>query len=501
MSTFNNGQSKRKPGRRGYVWLFIVLIVLASIVYEYIASPLTTDWKPEVLHVPARDSLGIDYYHESMGYLKRTPAEIARNLAQIQQVTQNIKVYHNPFMPASLPLIKSIVQQAKVLHMRVVWTENDDTVTLTDTNWKTYADRVILDAAEAASVGVDEFLVGNEISIHNNGDPGFSDIQLPARVKQLAMDCRSNFSGPIGYEEGWYKSVSWQAATPGSLSHIYFTLYEPWYRFKVALDGIVNAFGKRAEIGELSTMSTRHLLNYNEEDWTRELLRRYDYAQQKGLITWLFTFADFATDGFGLFQPATGQPQAIWAYLRGLKTLFYHELPLSFPDISSIPGARIVNGNHVLVGEFTAPVLAHVPIANYVFRGTLSPLSASGREKWRATRLVFRYNDNENYYFLDIEPNGQKIQLFRRQEGTEVNLGSLVTTLQYMQKYSFELRVSGNGPTTRIQVFWDTVKIFDINDTKNTRLASGAVGMKNNGVNGEMEDLVLTDFEQDMMRE
>jgi hypothetical protein len=43
------------------------------------------------------------------------------------------------------------------------------------------------------------------------------------------------------------------------------------------------------------------------------------------------------------------------------------------------------------------------------------------------------------------------------------------------------------------------VKIFDINDMKNTHLASGAVGMKNNGVTAEMEDLVLTDFEQNTL--
>jgi hypothetical protein len=68
-----------------------------------------------------------------------------------------------------------------------------------------------------------------------------------------------------------------------------------------------------------------------------------------------------------------------------------------------------------------------------------------------------------------------------------------------MNKYSFELRISGNGRAMHIQVFWDTVKIFDINDMKNTHLASGAVGMKNNGVTAEMEDLVLTDFEQNTL--
>ena len=466
------------------------------MVEEHITAPVIMNEGSELLRIPARDNLGINYYHESMGYLKRTPAEIASDLGQIRQITQNVKIYHNPYMPASLALAKSIVLQAKALHMHVVWTENDDNVTLTDANWHHYVRRVMSDAAAAESVGVDEFLVGNEISIHNNGDPGFSDIQLPMRIKQLATTCHVNFSGPIGYEDGWYKSVSWQLAGAGSLSHIYFTLYEPWYRFKVAFDGIVNAFGTRAEIGELSTMSTKGALNDDEEDWTRELLRRYDYARQKGLITWLFTFADFSNDGFGLFQSASYQPHEIWAYLKGQKTLFFHAFPLSFPNIPDIPGASLVDHNHIQVGDFTDAVLTHVPIANYVFRGTVSPLSASGSEKWRAMRLVFRYKDTDNYYFVDVEPNSQKIQLFRRQGGVEVNLGSQDTALHYKNTYDFEVRISGSGSTTHLQVFWDTVKLFDVKDTKNTNLASGAVGMKNNGVTGEMEDLVVTDFEQ-----
>lgn len=502
--SINKGVFKEKqPRRRKYIFLlipFILLIIFAVIAYQRINSPNTADWKSKLLQVPAKNNLGIDYYHESMGYLKRTPAEVTHDLGQIQQVSQNVKVYHNPYMPASLPLIESIVRQAKSLHMHVVWVENDDTVVLTDANWKTYAQHVKTDAALAAKAGVDEFLVGNEISIHNNGDPGFSDLQLPTRVKQLATDCHTNFSGPIGYEEGWYKSVSWQKATLGSLSHIYFTLYEPWYRYKVAFDGIVNAFGNKAEIGELSSMSTMKQLNYSEEDWTRELLRRYDYARQKGLIVWLFNYTDFSTDGFGLFRPDTYQPHEIWAYLRGQKTLSYHELPLHFSNLSSNPGAQMVGDNGVQVGEFTAPALVDTPVADYVFRGTVSPLSASGNEKWRATRLVFRYNDNENYYFLDIEPEGHKIQLFRRQNGTEVNLGSQVTNLPYMQKYNFELRVSGSGTSTHLQVFWDTVKVFDLLDKGNTNLASGSVGMKNNGVTGEMDDLVLTDFEQSITK-
>lgn len=80
-----------------------------------------------------------------MGYLKRSNNEIENDLSLVQEVTNKIKVYHNPFMnagsvapAASLAIVKNIVLKAKARGMYVIWTENDDSVTLTDALWNNY---------------------------------------------------------------------------------------------------------------------------------------------------------------------------------------------------------------------------------------------------------------------------------------------------------------------------------------------------------------------------
>src|SRR5579859_3901730 len=238
--------SKKRKWRVSYGQLlpslFFLAILIAAITLKIIISRPSVSWQPQTLFVPSRNHIGINYYHESMGYLKRTDAEITLDLQQIRTVTDNIKVYHNPYTAKTLPLVASIVQQAKHLQMHVVWVENDDNTPLTDDNWTSYQSNVLSDAAFAYQAGADEFLVGNEISIHANHDPGFSDANLPFRIKQLAELCKRSFPGPISYEEGWYKSLSWQAAKLGPLSKIYFTLYEPWHVFKAESDHIASSF-------------------------------------------------------------------------------------------------------------------------------------------------------------------------------------------------------------------------------------------------------------------
>ena len=498
MTTRFSGNSSKQHHFRGQLSLFALAALALSLFSVLLTPGSTTNWEMKVLRVPSADKLGINYYHESMGYLKRTPAEIVRDLREIRTVTTHVKIYHNPLVPTSLALAQFIVQQAREIGLSVVWTENDDNVTLTDANWPEYARSVIADAAVAYSAGAVEFLVGNEISNHNNGDPGYNDTNLPTRIKQLANDSSGNFPGPRGYEEGWYKSPSWQAAGLGSLSHLYFTLYEPWYRFKTAFDGIASTFGTRAEIGELSTMTTQNELHYTEEEWTRELLRRYDYATQKGLVAWLFTFDDFANDGFGLFYADPHTPHAIWDYLLGKKIMSYHDIPFTFegPSLTGSLNARSAQQNRIRVGDFTDPVLAHIPLTDYVFRGVVKPISTSGAEKWRAIRLVFRYRDLGNYYFVNIEPNDNKVQLYRRTNAVETSMDEIATPVHIGSEYGFELRVSDTATGTHIQLFWDTTKIIDKTDTQHITTTTDAVGMQNNGATGEMSDIVITDFER-----
>ena len=495
-SVRQSGSRSQRPKR----WYAIILLclILLSVGLEYIEKFYTPHLPTATLTVPPTNQMGINYYHESMGYLSRTDTEIDSDLGLIQQVTNKIKVAHNPYMnaghltaAASLAIVQNIVRKAKARKMYVVWTENNDTVTFTDKNWSDYAQKVIADAAAAHAAGADEFLVGNEISLHTNGDPGYNDANLPVRIKQLVTACRQNFSGTKGYEDGWYKSKSWYGSGLGPLAKIYFTLYEPWYNFQAQFDQIANYFGKKAEIGELSTVASKRTLNYNEEDWTRELMRRYDYARKKGLNVWLFNFREPQNDGYGFFDaPPSQQYHAIWDYLRGRKVLSYADLlAFAYPTNNK-------DKSQLVAGDFDTQVLPDVTAADYVFRGIATPLTISGTESWRAMRLVFRYSNADNYYFLNIEPNDHKVKLFRRQNGVETRLGEVTTPVDIGKSYDFEIRVSGSGATTQIAIFWDTVKIINVVDTGNTNLDASGFGMHNNGVSGEVNALSLTSFEQ-----
>ena len=110
--------------------------------------------------------------------------------------------------------------------------------------------------------------------------------------------------------------------------------------------------------------------------------------------------------------------------------------------------------------------------------------------------LVFRYIDDNNFYMVSIEPNDSKIQLFRRQRGVDTVLQEVTTPLQVGTDYDFEVRIAGSGSGTKIQVFWNTTKIFDLTDRGNIHLNLGKIGMKNNGVMSDLDDVTVTDFEQ-----
>ncbi len=496
-----------------YQLLIITICVLSSLFIIFLQliqrNPLTT--RPiTTMTIPTANDIGMDYYHESMDYLWRTNQQIDSDLSQIRQVTHKIKVYHNPFVHTyiradkthsnALEVVKNIVRRAKAQHMYVVWTENDDTLPLTDALWPDYVRNVIADAAQARSVGADEFLVGNEISNHNNGDRGYNNLSLPARIKQLVTACAANFPGAKGYEDGWYTSDSWHTAKLGPLHKIYFTLYEPWHTFKNALDQIVTTFGNSAEIGEISTMTTLHDLHDDEQAWTRDLMRRYNYAAHKHVSIWLFTFREIQDNSFGLIQSSSPfQTHDIWKYLTRHKTLTYYALlsnDFKNGTTQSFTGDGYNYHNRLRAHEFNAQVIAQVPIADYVFRGIAHPVSTSSSLKWRAMRLVFRYLDTNNYYFVNIEPNNNSIQLFRRQNGQETSLGDISTPLRFGIDYDFEIRVHSSGTQTSIQIFWDTVRIFNLTDPGNTTLSHGAIGMKNNGVTGELADIHVTSIEQ-----
>src|SRR4051812_24248717 len=101
--------------------------------------------------------MGINYYHESMGHTIRTDDQIDQDLSVMYEKFDSIKLYHNPFLPDSIMSCATIAHKAKKKGFRVIWTENDDTVVLNQTNWSDYAIAVLKDSYIARGVGVDEF--------------------------------------------------------------------------------------------------------------------------------------------------------------------------------------------------------------------------------------------------------------------------------------------------------------------------------------------------------
>ncbi len=245
-------------------------------------------------------------------------------------------------------------------------------------------------------------------------------------------------------------------------------------------------------------MTTEGQLHYSDQDWTRELMRRYDYARQKGLTIWLFAFRETTNDSHGLFRfTPLNKSNGIWEYLKGHAIITYHVL---FSDDfhngtpGDFQGSGYIYNNMLKVAAFNSS-LANITTSSYVFRGVIVPVASSGPEVWRAMRLVVGYKDADNYYFVNIEPNDNRILLFRRQNGIETELQDVVTQLQLGAEYDFEIRVSRNKGAASIQVYWNTIKIIDVIDTKGTLGLDGKIGMKNNGVVGELADVIVTDIE------
>ncbi len=259
----------------------------------------------------------INYYHESMGYIKRNNNEIESDLLLIKSKFDGIRVYHNPYNPDTLADIVNIIVKAKEIGLYVIWVENNDTVQLTEAEWGNYCDKVKLDIPFAKDV--DEFIVGNEISIHNDSSSGYDDINLPIKIKNLVKECKQYYGGIIGYQDGWWKSGAFHNAKLENIEKIYFTLYESLSDFENELMNIWNKFGKRAGIGEWSTQGTFEQSANDERDWSEQIKTKYTILDILGIDHSYFCFRDTGVDnndkGFGLWKNQIDQPHLIWNFL------------------------------------------------------------------------------------------------------------------------------------------------------------------------------------------
>jgi hypothetical protein len=197
--------------------------------------------------------------------------------------------------------------------------ENNDSQTFDQATWDSYSTLVIADAVVAESLGVDEFLVGNEVSIHNDNSADFDDTNLPAKVKTLCTAC-VGFTKVKGYEEGWWKKDAWYSAGLGSVSKLYFTLYESESDFITYAKDIKLKFGTSAAIGEWSTQSDMATSGSgNEQTWADLLITRKNVLRGLDLQNYHFCFRDTGSgnndQGFGLWKNTVDVAHLAWDYV------------------------------------------------------------------------------------------------------------------------------------------------------------------------------------------
>jgi len=262
---------------------------------------------------------GINYYHETMGYLPRTIKEVQEDIDLIAQGFNSIKIYHNPFLYDTLPHVSLVAKLAKKAGLHTVWVENNDSIQFTENNWLEYRERVIKDCILASKFNVDEFLVGNEISIHNDNSADYNDTNLPLKIKELVEDCTPLTQALLSYQEGWWKKDAWNNARLGKIKKIHFTLYEDIINFESHAKDIKEKFSSRATIGEWSTQGTMASSSTDELDWVEKLMERKKILNNFNFDNYYFCFRDTGENennkGFGLIKFDRQEPHLAYLLL------------------------------------------------------------------------------------------------------------------------------------------------------------------------------------------
>lgn len=469
------------------------------------------------LAIPPVPQLGMNYYHESMGDISRTLSQINTDLSTIKDICTKLKVYHNPYDPSTIAQATLIVQRARSMGFYVVWCEATPTVMLTDTilntsaappqyPWADYRVRVIADAALAWAAGANEFLVGNNLGAtgRNNGDIGYGDTNLPSRIRGLVTDCATNFPTICSYQEVWYKAASWVSAGLGALPKIYFTLYETYNTFLAQLAYIsANFLNGTAEIGEMSSSLNMTNLQYNDDDWARALVRRYDQMQDTTLTMWIFTFRDTIDAGYGLLKITTPTiVHSVWNFLNNrysYKFTKYYDENFADGTMGDFAGDGSNVGGQLQAEQFNTGSFLGIPLSDYAFRGLITLITLEGPDSWASARLIVRYTDTNNYYFVAFNINSSVIQVWRRLAGVETHLSDYNQTLALGVPYDFEIRVQGIRSQTRVQAFWNEIKVIDLIDGGNTSygpaLNQGNAGVKNNGISCQIDNILVHSLE------
>jgi len=151
-------------------------------------------------------------------------------------------------------------------------------------------------------------------------------------------------------------------------------------------------------------------------------------------------------------------------------------------------------GNKLRVTDWDTSV--YYPIQfneDVIYKAKVTPISVSGAEQWRSARLAVRYQDDSNYYFLQILPNDNTMQIWRRVLATETLIAtSGAISVSLGTAYEIEWKITGNGGNTKHTITVDGVEIIsETTDAGNTVLNKGYFGFRNNGAVADFDDVTL----------
>jgi hypothetical protein len=164
---------------------------------------------------------------------------------------------------------------------------------LSSSNWADYSSKVVA-ASKVFNGKADEFVVGNEISLHSSMSK--SDIKI--KVESLVNTCKQFFNGPVGYEAFWYEKDAWS----GYQGKLYFNLYENVASFTTNLKEMRTKF-PTANVGEWGE-DLYDESAYKDESWQKtEIQKRYDILKSNNApVVYVFTYKEPSYSGFGLVR-------------------------------------------------------------------------------------------------------------------------------------------------------------------------------------------------------
>lgn len=244
--------------------------------------------------------LGINYASGLNGY---TPtggyptAQVAADLQFIQEnLTNKIRVSMPDwnFQAAYINQLHRVIEEAKARGMYVTWGITSTNTDLTTSNWPSYQAAVLAQAEWAASVGLDEFFIGNELDRAHDGS--LTDAQQRTRLRQLATAVKQAgvYTGPLtlSVSQGWI--TPWYTEGIGDLDSLGLDLYVPYpTTFESMLKAHVDNLGDKAYLAEWNIVNdwTNDTALYNDEQIAELVAQRADAIQASGISSaYYFTF-------------------------------------------------------------------------------------------------------------------------------------------------------------------------------------------------------------------